>query len=103
MYSPFYSYDPPLSYLHGHQMDEDGSTPLHYACADNNIKIAELLLKKNATPNIQDAAGWSPFHTAASSRHFVLCKLLLKYDADPSLKNNSNSTAFGYLGRAAGA
>lgn len=64
--------------------------------------MAELLMKKNASPNIQDAAGWTPFHTAASSRYLELCKVLLKYDADPSLKNNSNSTVFGYLGRSAG-
>ena len=83
-------------------MDEDGNTALHYACTDNQEPIAEMLLKKGASANLQDAAGWTPFHVAASGRHFRLCKLLLKHDADPSLTNNSNSSGFAYLGRAVG-
>ena len=82
-------------------MDEDGSTALHYAATENQLEIAEMLLKKNASPNIQDTAGWTPFHSAASSRNYKVCKVLLKYDGDPSIKNNSNSSAFAYLGRAA--
>ena len=83
-------------------MDEDGNTALHYACSENQGAIAELLLKKNASPNIQDTAGWTSFHAAASARHFNICQLLLRHQADPSLSNNSNSSGFAYLGRAVG-
>ena len=40
--------------------DNDGMTPLHYACMCEHANVVELLLKRGADPSIIDDDGFSP-------------------------------------------
>jgi len=42
--------------------DEDGDTPMHYACRNNNTDIITLLLNNGASPNIANKYGELPMH-----------------------------------------
>ncbi|XP_014238267.1 ankyrin-3-like [Trichogramma pretiosum] len=42
--------------------DKLGRTPLHYALARDNKKLAEMLLIRNADPNVADLDGSTPLH-----------------------------------------
>ncbi|KAL7301408.1 hypothetical protein TKK_0005851 [Trichogramma kaykai] len=42
--------------------DNVGNTPLHTAVVNNNMKLAELLLRKGANPNLANNKGETPLH-----------------------------------------
>ena len=44
------------------QQDEDGRTPLHYACASGRTESVKLLLQAGGDVTIGDKMGWSPLH-----------------------------------------
>ncbi len=46
-------------------VDEWGNTPLHYACASGDKKLAETLLNKHAFVNVKNALGQTPVEYAA--------------------------------------
>ncbi|XP_012280035.1 transient receptor potential cation channel protein painless [Orussus abietinus] len=62
-------------------------TPLHIAVRRNDLRCAELLLDRNASPNIPNSKGASALHLAATSGHeemvrLILCKSRLAPDLD---------------------
>lgn len=68
-------------------------TPLYLSCFTGNYKIAELLLKHNANPNIQDERGVTALMIACLYGYTDIVKLLLEYGTDPNLKTKSGMTA----------
>ncbi|KAL6831796.1 ankyrin repeat-containing domain protein [Trichoderma camerunense] len=72
--------------------DEEGNTPLYYACASNHKDIVELLLKTTANPSKRCSAGWTPLFKSVAVGGLETTELLLKYGADHSIKSNNQLT-----------
>jgi ankyrin repeat protein len=75
--------------------DDNGITPLHVACAYNNIKAIELLLDKGADVNKQThEGGFTPLHLAVLlDQDKKMKQLLLAKGADKSIKDKEGFTA----------
>ncbi len=76
-----------------HLTNKMGRTPLHIACYQGKIEIANLLISKGAIVNLPDKAGWTPLHDAIYSANIKLVKLLLANKADVNEKTNLGRTA----------
>jgi len=66
---------------------KNGSTPLHFACVEEDTRWVEMLIKRGACVNAQNCYGESPLHWAAL--HYVdhvVC--LLSYQAKPTIRDN---------------
>jgi len=70
--------------------DADNRTPLFYACVNDAIYIAELLLKYKANPNIADSSGDTCLIVAKSTQ---VLKLLLDNGAESDVQNDEGFTA----------
>lgn len=57
------------------------SGPLHYACQNGYLQLAELLLRYGADPNMEDADMHTPLHFAARNNQLDCAALLLKHGA----------------------
>jgi ankyrin repeat protein len=78
--------------------DHQGYTPLWHAALQqvnntaqqqaNSVKIAEMLLKHGADPNLGTEP---PLITACNSRNFELIKSLVQYGADVNIRNVKNN------------
>jgi hypothetical protein len=64
-----------------------GSTLLHFASLEDQSRVARILLKASANPNITDAEGNSPLHIAAANGSAIIVKYLCEYGADPYALN----------------
>ncbi len=64
-------------------MDKKGS-PLWHATEQRNYEIMELLLNKDAIPNIASNDQLSPLRLAVKANDLKAIELLLKKGADPS-------------------
>ena len=66
---------------------QKGFTPLHIAAKYGQLKVAKLLLQKEANPDVQGKNGLTPLHVATHYNHVSVALLLL------SNKASSHSTA----------
>ena len=77
----------------GNYQDNDGDTPLHYACRLNLKEIVEYLLTdERCDPYKQNNQGISPLYSMVQLRHFEFFKELLSkklYDPNQPLKKGS--------------
>lgn len=66
------------------EKDEDGWTPLHFACNNGNYDISQYLLKKEADVNAvtDDGEESTPLLLATMTLNLELVKLLVYYGAD---------------------
>lgn len=62
--------------------NEDGLTPLHQCCIDNNADMLTLLLDYGAFVNAKDSEKWTPLHAAATCGHLYLVKILINRGAN---------------------
>ena len=66
--------------------DEDGWTPLHYAAANGNLQIVELLLKEAKNRNIdvmkQNERGQTPWRLAKTKKKQRVVKALEKWQSE---------------------
>lgn len=62
---------------------QKGFTPLHIAAKYGNIKVARLLLQKDADPNVQGKNGLTPLHVATHYNNVNVALLLLENSASP--------------------
>ena len=62
---------------------QKGFTPLHIAAKYGNIKVARLLLQKEADPNVQGKNGLTPLHVATHYNNVNVALLLLENGASP--------------------
>ncbi|XP_022696404.1 acyl-CoA-binding domain-containing protein 6-like isoform X2 [Varroa jacobsoni] len=69
-------------------VDEDGLTPLHWACDRGHLALVEALLKRFPDRiNVTDPAQQTPLHYASYCSHSEVVALLMKSGADPTLKD----------------
>lgn len=77
-------------------------TSLHYVIENNSNKLLEsvnLLLYKNAEPNIKDKDGNTPLHLAvmnaskSENEYIEVINMLIKYNMDVNILNNKNQLA----------
>ena len=71
-------------------------TPLHKAVEIGNHQMINLLLEKNANPNIKNKFGETPLHISASKGEYKVIKLLLLYNSDPNILSNEGFSAEDY-------
>jgi ankyrin repeat protein len=74
-------------------VDERGSTALIIACYNDNLEIAELLLKRGCNPNIQDKMGNTALMGVCFKRLDRMAQLLLSYDTSINQRNYNEATA----------
>lgn len=72
----------------------DMGTPLMAATYKGQEELVQLLLEKNANPNLADSNGTTPLIYAVMSRNTNIISLLLKYKADKALRDKDGKTAF---------
>lgn len=72
-----------------HAVDQDGYTPLHRACYNNNVEMAKLLLKYGANTNAVTEYRWTPLHSACKWGNTECVALLLQFGS------NINATSDG--------
>ncbi|KAI6655252.1 Kinesin-like protein KIF3A [Oopsacas minuta] len=75
------------------ELDTENRSALMYACVGDQLKAAEILIKKGANTNLVDKAGNSALIYAVQFGRDQLVKLLLKSSADSSLKNKEGKNA----------
>lgn len=76
--------------------DNNGKTPLHFASANGNLKIVELLLKNNANISAKDKDERTPLFYALIYKKYDIANLLLKSGADTTL-SDKNGISIEYL------
>ena len=71
-------------------VDENGSTPLHWACYGGAFETVWYLLNLGANINAQDNVKFTPLHLAVSNNRVNIVKLLLQKGVDKNMTNNKN-------------
>jgi ankyrin repeat protein/Tol biopolymer transport system component len=72
--------------------DENGRTPLHWACLGVHKDVAQYLLEKGADVNAKDNNETTAMHSAAAQGHTEVAKLLIKNGAQINAKNYFSQT-----------
>ena len=79
------------------ETDDDGFTPLMFACSEGNKEIVKLLVKSGADLNLQDNYGETCLMKVDSpdsiEKANEITKYLIENRANPYLKDNDNRTA----------
>jgi ankyrin repeat protein len=75
------------------QIDHIGWTPLHYACANGHLDIAQFLIANGASIDSLSQGNTTPLMMAVQSGNEVLVKLLLDKGADLQLRNSQGLSA----------
>lgn len=73
--------------------NEDGITPLHQCCIDNNLRMATNLVMRGANVNAQDCDMWTPLHAAAGCGFWRLSNMLMSHGADATMINADGDLA----------
>jgi ankyrin repeat protein len=71
-------------------------TPLLMAIQNDNISLAEDLIKHGADINLANSRGETPILCAMRNRHVALAKELMKLGADTSKLDNEKNSVFSY-------
>lgn len=71
-------------------VDENGSTPLHWACYSGALESVLYLLSLKANINALDKEKFTPLHLASTNNREKIVRLLLQYGADKNILNNHN-------------
>jgi ankyrin repeat protein len=79
--------------------EPDGTTPLHYAAHQADIRLVEALLKAKVDPNARNEFGATPLAEAATTGDAAVIGLLLKAGADVESANPEGQTALMVVAR----
>jgi len=74
-------------------LQNDGSTPLHWAVYQKDAALVERLLRAGAHPDVTNRYGSSPLAEAVKTADANLVELLLDAGADPDAPNADGQTA----------
>ncbi|XP_064388252.1 uncharacterized protein LOC135336416 isoform X2 [Halichondria panicea] len=83
----------PPNNSHYYTREQDGHTPLHWACANNHLRNAELLMKFGAIAATTNNYGSTPLHWACLHNNKDTAKLLLEHHCPTDIKDSSGQTA----------
>ena len=72
--------------------NDQGQTPLYWACESDDPSLAQVLLDNGADVNAAESFGFSPLHLAAYLGHENLTRTLINAGAAVTLTNNEGST-----------
>jgi ankyrin repeat protein len=75
------------------QVNRSGWTPLHYACTNGHLDIAQFLVDKGATVDAPSPNGTTPIMMAIRAGNIQLVKLLLDRGADIRIRNQQGFSA----------
>lgn len=64
------------------------STPLHFACMQDNINAVRSILRRCPNVNMTDYLGNTPLHYAAERGNIQILRMLVEADADALKKND---------------
>ena len=64
--------------------DKDSYTPLHRACYNNFVEMADLLLQYGANVHAETVDKWQPLHSACRWNSVDCCALLMQHAANPN-------------------
>jgi len=68
--------------------DQEGKTPLHYACDCRHVSFAKVLLEHGSNVVCEDNDGATPLHWACDKVNVALATVLLEHGADINAKTN---------------
>jgi palmitoyltransferase len=71
-------------------VDENGSTPLHWACYSGAEESVKYLLSLKANINALDREKYTPLHLAVTNNKEKIVRLLLQNGADKNIVNEKN-------------
>lgn len=71
------------------QDDEDGDTPLHWACGSGSLEKVRFLVDKGAHINIQNHTGKTPLHQCSGFDDMDVIRLLVANGADINIEDNN--------------
>lgn len=79
---------------------EEGMTSLMEACRNNELEIAEWLIKKGANVNEKNMYNWRPlvFAVGINQINVEMCKLLIENGSDICIKSINSACWIGSLG-----
>ena len=73
--------------------DEDGNTPFHVICINNDIELAKLAADMRCNPNVVNKAGDTPLHIACRSGNVnIATNLLSMQQCETDLRNRDGDT-----------
>jgi len=84
----------------GAAINQEGWTPLHYACSGPDNGVAAWLISQGAEINARSPNGSTPLMLAAGYGALDLTPVLLKAGADVSLRNQQGMTAADFARKA---
>ena len=70
-----------------YSVDENGSTPLHWACYSGAVESVSYLISLKADINAIDNEKYTPLHLAASTNREKIVRLLLQNGVNKNLRN----------------
>jgi len=79
--------------------DPDGTTPLHWAVFNGDVKQVDALIKAHADVNARNRFGSTPLYEAALAGNTEIIKKLLKAGAEPDAANDGGMTALMIIAR----
>lgn len=76
-------------------MDDEGNTPLHWACVGGHIEVVRFLLDNGVDVEIRSRDGFTPMHSVAQEDRKEVLELLIQRGAKvntPNINDNGNTT-----------
>ena len=77
----------------GAEINKSGWTPLHYACTEGHLAVADYLLSKGAKVDALSESDTTPLMMAVRSGNIQLVRLLLDRGADLQIRNHQGFSA----------
>jgi cytohesin len=75
------------------QIDDHGSSPLHYAAAAGHVAVVSWLIEQGADVKVVDKTGVAALHRASKEGQIGAMELLLESGADVNVKNENGVAA----------
>ncbi|CAG8610658.1 13236_t:CDS:2 [Acaulospora morrowiae] len=78
--------------------DDQGLSPLHWACDRGHLEIVKLLIERGANVNLLTSEDETPLHYACLSENIECARYLYRNNVDISIKDADGLTAFEHCG-----